>query len=149
MMRNRIAELVESALQKALANQALAEFVTIYSGSGNSNVRLANGHDVPMNGGHKLEVFANGVARLDAGEEVAHPGKIRQRVPLGLLLSKWPLWSMSIVHALGFACRAAFTSNASLSRPAGVWTQAKCSSARTASAGPRRAGIAAARRVRV
>jgi MFS family permease len=27
-----------------------------------------------------------------------------QRVPLGLLLSKWPLWSMSIVHALGNYC---------------------------------------------
>jgi MFS family permease len=26
------------------------------------------------------------------------------RVPLGLLLSKWPLWSMSIVHALGNYC---------------------------------------------
>lgn len=27
-----------------------------------------------------------------------------KRVPLGLLLSKWPLWSMSIVHALGNYC---------------------------------------------
>ncbi|QNP43666.1 MFS transporter [Sphingomonas daechungensis] len=27
-----------------------------------------------------------------------------QRVPLGQLLSKWPLWSMSIVHALGNYC---------------------------------------------
>jgi len=27
-----------------------------------------------------------------------------QRVPLGLLLTKWPLWSMSIVHALGNYC---------------------------------------------
>ena len=27
-----------------------------------------------------------------------------QRVPVGLLLSKWPLWSMSIVHALGNYC---------------------------------------------
>jgi MFS family permease len=26
------------------------------------------------------------------------------RVPLGLLLTKWPLWSMSIVHALGNYC---------------------------------------------
>ena len=27
-----------------------------------------------------------------------------QRVPLGLLMTKWPLWSMSIVHALGNYC---------------------------------------------
>ncbi len=27
-----------------------------------------------------------------------------QRVPLGMLLTKWPLWSMSIVHALGNYC---------------------------------------------
>jgi len=27
-----------------------------------------------------------------------------QRVPVGLVLSKWPLWSMSIVHALGNYC---------------------------------------------
>jgi len=27
-----------------------------------------------------------------------------QRVPVGLLLTKWPLWSMSIVHALGNYC---------------------------------------------
>jgi MFS family permease len=27
-----------------------------------------------------------------------------QRVPLGALLTKWPLWSMSIVHALGNYC---------------------------------------------
>jgi MFS family permease len=27
-----------------------------------------------------------------------------QRVPIGLLLKKWPLWSMSIVHALGNYC---------------------------------------------
>ena len=27
-----------------------------------------------------------------------------QRVPLGLLMTKWPLWSMAIVHALGNYC---------------------------------------------
>jgi MFS transporter, ACS family, D-galactonate transporter len=33
-----------------------------------------------------------------------NPGVQGRRVPLGLLLSKWPLWSMSIVHALGNYC---------------------------------------------
>ncbi len=46
-------------------NQALYEYVSVYSGAGNSSVRLANGHDVGMNGAHALQVAPNGTAKLD------------------------------------------------------------------------------------
>ena len=46
-------------------NQALLEYVTVYSMVGNDTVRLANGHDVAMNGAHTLQVAPNGTAKLD------------------------------------------------------------------------------------
>jgi hypothetical protein len=53
----------------SLANggtQLMAENITVKSGSGNSLVHLANGHDVSLNGpGHTLVVWANGSATLD------------------------------------------------------------------------------------
>lgn len=47
-------------------NQAIAEYVTVTSGAGSNTVRLANGHDVDMNGtGHTLQVTSYGTAKLD------------------------------------------------------------------------------------
>lgn len=46
-------------------NEQLAKYVNIYSGSGDSVVRLANGEEVDMDGPHRLEAFPNGVAKLD------------------------------------------------------------------------------------
>jgi hypothetical protein len=52
-------------------NQALAKLVTIYSGAGSQTVRLADGHDVVLDGvGHTLKVTADGVATLD-GEAIS------------------------------------------------------------------------------
>ncbi len=53
----------------SLANggtQVLQESVTIYSGNGNKQVHLADGHDVSLPGfGHKLTVAIDGAAALD------------------------------------------------------------------------------------
>lgn len=46
-------------------NQAMLEYVTVYSQAGNNTVRLANGKDVAMNGAHTLQVDLAGTAKLD------------------------------------------------------------------------------------
>jgi len=46
-------------------NQAMLEYVTVYSQAGNNTVRLANGKDVAMNGAHTLQVDLAGNAKLD------------------------------------------------------------------------------------
>jgi hypothetical protein len=46
-------------------NTALSQNVLVYSQAGNNKVRLANGHDVDMNGAHALLVAPNGTAKLD------------------------------------------------------------------------------------
>ena len=54
-------------------NQTLAKFVTIYSGTGNSTVLLADWNEVSMNGAHTLQVNASGIAYLDGQVWVSPP----------------------------------------------------------------------------
>lgn len=71
----RLQEGDDSVSLQSLANggnQALAEYVTVYSQAGTNTVRLANGQDVAMNGAHTLQVAINGTATLD-GQPVNPP----------------------------------------------------------------------------